>query len=252
MEKIKTLKYHNEIVLNTSLYKYLSIINDEKVANIIQDVIYDNFIMTTQTFLRDGDEETINKYREEMRVPYHKYIEKTMSESWFGIKNNLLVSSFNTFDMFLNHLVSIYYKNFSKLYSGDDVKISFAVIKDFKNMDELRDHILNMHIDEFAAMGFKEKIIYIKKTLKLNDDEIWIMNRRDLLQDIYKIRNLLVHAETAQEIPDSDFYLYINYLCSLIFKLSEYSRIKYGIEFEWIKDLSRYLSLADKREERKH
>jgi hypothetical protein len=247
MEKIKTLKYHNEIVLNTSLYKYLSIINDEKVAGIIQDVIYDNFIMTTAAFLKNSDDETINKYREEMRLPYHKYIEKTMNESWVGIKNNLLVSSFNTFDMFLNHLVLIYYKNFSKLYSGVDVKISFAVIRDFKNVDELRVHIINMHIEEFAAMSFKEKIVYIKKTLKLVDDEIWIMNGRDLLQDIYKIRNLLVHAETAREIPDSDFYRYINYLCSLIFKLSEYSRIKYGIEFEWIQDLSRYLSIADKR-----
>jgi hypothetical protein len=51
----------------------------------------------------------------------------------------------------------------------------------------------------------------------------------------------------VREIGDDEFYAYIDYLCSLIFKLSSYSKIKYGIEFEWIRDLNRYLSISDSR-----
>lgn len=249
MEKLKTLSYHNEILLNTSLFKYLSIINEKNISPVIRDVIYDNFILTTKTFLKNADEATINKYREEMRQPYQQYIEKTLREGWAGIKHNLLVSSVITFELFLNHLVGVYYKNFSELYSNDDIKISFSILRDFKTQDEIRDHVIAVHLEKFSNFDFKEKILYIKKTLKLNDDDIWSLNRKDYLQDIYRMRNRPVFSDTVSEIPDDDFYANINYLCSLIFKLSVHSRTKYGIEFEWIKDLSRYLRIEDKRTE---
>jgi hypothetical protein len=247
MEKIQTLKYHNEILLNTSLFKYLSIINEKNVSVVIRDVIYDNFIRTTKSFLTNADEATIRKYREEMRQPYQAYIAKTLREGWAGIKNNLLVSSFITFDFFLNHLAGIYYTHFSELFSNDDVPISFSVIRDFTAPGELRDHFVKIHTGKFAGLDFQEKIIYVKKTLKLQDDDIWLLNKKDYLQDIYRLRGGPVFTGSAPEISDDDFYTYINYLCSLIFKLSVYSRTKYGIEFEWIQDLSRYLKLEDRR-----
>jgi hypothetical protein len=246
MEKIQTLKYHNEILLNISLFKYLSIINEKNVSQIIRDVIYENFIQTTRSFLKNADEKTVGKYKEEMRLPYQQYIEKTLHEGWAGIKTNLLVSSFISFEIFLNHLVGVYYKNFGELYSSGDIQISFSVIRDFKTQEELRDYFIKIHIEKFAGLEFKEKIIYIKKTLKLQDDDIWIMNRKDLLMDIYRIRSRSVFSGDVPEISDENFYNYINYLCSLIFKLSVYSRTKYGMEFEWIKDLSRYLKIEDK------
>jgi hypothetical protein len=249
MEKIRTLKYHNEILLNTSLYKYLSIINEKSVSKIIKDVIYDNFIQTTKSFLKNADEATINRYKEEIRLPYQQYIEKTLREGWAGLKINLLISSFISFELFLNHLVGVYYQNFSELYSNDDIQISFSIIRDFKTQDEMRDYFIKIHIDEFANFGFKEKIMYVKKTLKLSEDDIWLLNRKDHLQEIYRIRSKSVFSDELPEIPDDDFYTYINYLCSLIFKLSVYSQTKYGMEFEWIKDLSRYLGIEDKRPE---
>jgi hypothetical protein len=233
--------------MHTSLYKYLSIINEKNVSPVIRDVLYDNFILTTKSFLKDANTETIAKYREEMRLPYQTYIEKTLREGWTGIKNNLLVSSVITFEFFLNHLVGVYYNNFSELYSNDDISISFSVLRDFKSHEEIRDYFIKIHLEEFSAFGLKEKILYIKKTLKLNDDDIWILNRKDYLQDICRLRDGRDLAGTVSEISDDKFYIYINYLCSLIFKLSMYSRIKYGIEFEWIKDISRYLQLEDKR-----
>jgi hypothetical protein len=247
MEKIQTLKYHNEILLNTSLFKYLSIINEKNVSQVIRDVLYDNFIRTTETFLKNADEDTTRRYREEMRRPYQIYIENALREGWAGIKNNLLVSSFITFDFFLNHLAGIYYANFGELFSNDDVPISFSVIRDFKTPGELRDYFVKIHTGKFAGLDFQEKIIYVKKTLKLQDDDIWLLNKKDYLQDIYRIRGGPVFSGSAPEISDEDFYTYINYLCSLIFKLSMYSRTKYGIEFEWIQDLSRYLMIEDRK-----
>jgi hypothetical protein len=246
-EKLKTLTYHNEILLNTSLYKYLSIINEKNVSSIIRNVIYDNFISTTRSFLKNADEATIKKYQEEMRLPYQKYIEKTLSEGWAGIKHNLLLSSLITFELFLNHLVDIYYEHFSELYSNDDIKISFSVLRDFKTQDEMRNYFIKIHLEEFANFDLREKILYVKKALKLNNDDIWTLNRKDYLQDIYRLRNKQVFSGAVPEISDDEFYTYINYLCSLIFKLSVHSRAKYGIEFEWIKDLSRYLRIEDQR-----
>jgi hypothetical protein len=213
-------------------------------------VIYDNFILTTKSFLKNANEATIKKYREEMRLPYQKYIEKTLREGWAGIKHNLLASSLITFELFLNHLAGVYYKHFSELYSNDDIKISFSVLRDFKTPEEMRDYFIKIHLEEFANFDLKEKILYVKKTLKLNDDDIWILNRKDYLQEIYRLRNRPAFSGVVPEISDDEFYAYINYLCSLIFKLSVYSRTKYGIEFEWIKDLSRYLRIEDKKTER--
>jgi hypothetical protein len=251
MEKIKTLTFHNEILLNTSLYKYLSIVNEKNIFPVIRDAIYENFILTTKSFLKNADEETMKKYREEMRLPYQNYIEKPLRESWAGIKYNLLVSSVITFELFLNHLVGVYYKNFSELYANDDINISFSVLRDFKTQDEVREYFIKIHLDDFSNFDFPEKILYIKKTLKLNEDDIWTMNKKDCLQDIYRLRDRRDAAGEALEISDEKFYGCINYLCSLIFKLSMYSRTKYGVDFEWIKDLSRYLRVEDKNPERR-
>jgi hypothetical protein len=246
-EKLKTLAYHNEILLNTSLYKYLSIINEKNVSPVIRDVIYENFILTTRAFLKNADEATIKKYREEMRLPYQQYIEKTLREGWAGIKHNLLVSSLITFELFLDHLAGVYYRHFSELYSGDDIKISFSILRDFRTQDEIRDYFIKIHLEKFANFDLREKILYVKKTLKLNDDDIWILNRKDCLQDIYRLRSRPVFSGEVPEVSDDEFYAHINYLCSLIFKLSVHSRAKYGIEFEWIRDLSRYLRIEDRR-----
>jgi hypothetical protein len=248
MEKIKTLKFHNEILLNTSLYKYLSLINGENISGIIKDVIFDNFIQTTKTFLRNSGDEAIRKYKEEMRVPWQNQIDKTLRDGWVGIKNNLLVSSYITFDLFLNHLAGVYYHYFSKLYSNDDINISYSVIRDFKTRDELKNYFISIHVENFTSFDFTEKIQYIKKTLKLNDDEIWNLNGRDYLQDIYKRGHNIRRQNDMDELPDDEYYLYISYLCSLIFKLSAFSQIKFGIEFEWINNFSRYYAIADNLE----
>jgi hypothetical protein len=255
MEKIQTLKYHNEILLNTSLYKYLSLVNEEKISKIIKDVIFDNFIQTTKPFLKNTDEEAVKKYINEIRVPWQKQIDKTLKDGWSGIKNNLLVSSFITFEFFLNHLASVYYRSFAKLYSDDEIKISYSVARDFRSGEELKNYFINIHAENFSSLPFDEKILFIKKTLKLNDDDIWNLNGRDYLPEIHR-REKKISSENPQdsvrtnagEISDDEYYLYINYLCSLIFKLSMYSKIKFGIDFEWIQNYSRYFSLADKRD----
>jgi hypothetical protein len=253
MEKIRTLKYHNEILLNTSLYKYLSLINSKSISNTIRDVVFDNFVQTTKPFLKNRDEEAVKKYMDEIRTPWQQQIDKTLKDGWMGIKNNLFVSSYITFELFLNHLVSVYYRSFTKLYSDDEIKIPYSVAKDFKSSGELKDYFINIHTENFSALDFGEKILYIKKTLKLNDDDIWNLNGKDHLAEIHKRgKNITFEdpvsgkEDSAGEISDDEYYLYINYLCSLIFKLSMYSKIKYNLDFEWIQNYSRYFSIADK------
>lgn len=248
MEKIRTLKFHNEILLNTSLYNYLSIINDTSVHDIIENVTFDNFVETTKDFLRKNDPASITKYKSEMRKPYQHYIETTLHDGWIGIKNNLLVSSYITFDLFLNHLVTVYCRHFPKLYSDEDIAISYTVFKDFKNAEDARDYYIKTYVEHFAAFSFNEKINFVKKTLKLNSDDIWVLHGKEYIHDLDAIRLKIIHAETAAEIPDTDFYMFINYLCSLIFKLSAYSQIKYGIPFDWIKDINFRFKIAGKRE----
>jgi hypothetical protein len=248
MEKIRTLQFHNEILLNTSLYNYLSIINDTSLQDIIENVTFDNFVETTKDFLKKNDPASITRYKSEMRKPYQQYIEKTLHDGWVGIKNNLLVSSYITFELFLNHLITVYCRYFPKLYSDEDIALSYAVFKDFKNADAARAYYIKTYVERFAALSFNEKINFVKKTLKLNNDDIWILHGREYIHDLNAIRQRIIHAENAAEIPDAEFYMFINYLCSLIFKLSAYSQIKYGIPFEWIKDLKLRATIAGKRE----
>ncbi|MDR2069594.1 MAG: hypothetical protein LBP71_06970 [Spirochaetaceae bacterium] len=248
MEKLETLKYYNEILLNTSLYKYLAIINEANISEIILGVVYDNFIDNTTNFLKNTGERAIDTYKNEMRQPYQKYVEKILRNGWRGIKNNLLVSSFTTFEFFLNHIVTVYCKCFSKLYSDESVKISFSIIKDFSTEEEIRDYFIKTHLETFSAFPFNEKIHYIKKTLKLREDDIWLLNGKEYIHDINIIKNKIVHSEEISEIFDDEFYMYINYLCSIIFRLSVYSQIKYGIEFEWINNTNLHFRIADKRD----
>ncbi|MDR1058663.1 MAG: hypothetical protein LBL43_03860 [Treponema sp.] len=250
MERIQTLRYHNEILMNTSLYKYLSLVHDEKVSGLIKDVIYDNFIQTTNSFLGKQDSESLENYRKEMREPYSKYIDKTLRDGWLGIKNNLLTASFISFESFLNHLVMVYYRNFSKLYAADEISVSYSVLEDFKSPAELRNYFLKIHGLKFSSLGFNEKINYIKKSLKLRDEDIWQMKGKDFLPDIHKLRDRINRLEELEEIGDREYYGIINYLCSLIFKLSFYSRLKYGIEFEWIENFGRYLGIEEPRKNR--
>ncbi|MDR0600750.1 MAG: hypothetical protein LBG42_00060 [Treponema sp.] len=258
MEKIKALKYHNEILLNTSLYKYLSLINDKNISRAIRDVVFDNFVQTTKPFLKDKNGTAVKKYMDEIRAPWQQQIDKTLKDGWTGIKNNLFVSSYTTFELFLNHLVSVYYRSFTKLYSDNEIKISYSVAKDFKSSDELKNYFVNIHAENFSTLGFNEKILYIKKTLKLNDDDIWNLNGKDYLAEIHRRgkkimledsdsgKNDSAPVESSGEISDDEYYLYVNYLCSLIFKLSMHSKIKYNLDFEWIQNYSRYFSIADK------
>jgi hypothetical protein len=225
----------------------LSIINDTSVHDIIENVTFDNFVETTKEFLKKNDPASITKYKSEMRKPYQKYIEKTLHDGWVGIKNNLLVSSYITFELFLNHLVTIYCRYFPKLYSDEDIGISYALFKDFKNTEEARNYYIKTYVERFASFSFNEKINFVKKTLKLNSDDIWILHGREYIHELDAIRQRIIHAESAAEIPDPDFYMFINYLCSLIFKLSAYSQIKYGIPFEWIKDVNLRFKISDKR-----
>ena len=245
MEKIKTLKYCNEILINTSLYKYLSIINETNLSEIIGDVVYDSFFETARSFLKNRDKESEEQYKAELRLPYQKYVEKTLKEGWPGIKRNLLTASYIAFEQFLCHLVEIYCAYFPILYSDEDIRISFSVIQEFPTENALRGYFIKTHIDAFIAMTFDEKIQYVKKTLKLNSDDIWILREKDLIYDIYLIRDQAVHSVDTTEIPDDDFYLYINYLCSVIFRLSAYSQKKYGIQFEWISDTNLRFMIAD-------
>jgi hypothetical protein len=250
VEKVETLKYYNEILLNTSLYKYLSIINETNISKIIQGVVYDNFIENTRVFLKDTGEAALNAYKTEMRLPYQKYVEKILRDGWRGIKSNLLVSSLTTFELFLDHLVTVYCRCFSKLYADDAVKISFSIIKDFNTEQEIRNYFIKTYIETFSSRGFNEKINYIKKTLKLHEDDIWLSGGKEYIHDINSVRNKIAHSETGAEIVDDEFYRYINYLCSIIFRLSVYSQIKYGIEFEWIHQANLHFRIADKRKEK--
>jgi hypothetical protein len=248
VEKVETLKYYNDILVNTSLYKYLSIVNEANISKIIQGVVYDNFVENTRGFLKDTGDAAVHAYKTEMRLPYQKYVENILRDGWRGIKNNLLVSSFTTFELFLNHLVTIYCKCFSKLYADDSVTVSFSIIKDFSTEKEIRDYFIKTYIETFSSFRFNEKINYIKKTLKLHEDDIWFLDGKEYIHDINILRNKIANSEMVSEIVDDEFYRYINYLCSIIFRLSVYSQIKYGIEFEWIQNGNLHFRIADKRE----
>jgi hypothetical protein len=145
-------------------------------------------------------------------------------------------------------VVTVYCRYFPKLYSDADIVVSYAIFKDFKNEEDTKNYYIKTYVERFTAFSFNEKINYIKKTLKLNSDDIWILHGREYIHDLDAIRKKIIHAEQSAEIPDTEFYMFINYLCSLIFKLSAYSQIKYGIPFEWIKDINFRFKIPDKRE----
>jgi hypothetical protein len=139
----------------------------------------------------------------------------------------------------------VYCIYFPKLYSDQDVKISFSLIKGFPTEEALREYFVRTCVESFIALDFDEKIQYVKKILKLNYEDIWVLRDKELIYDIYQIRNKIVHSDNSVEISDEEFYIYINYLCSLVFKLSAYSQKKYGIQFEWISDTNLHFMIAE-------
>ncbi|QQO11001.1 hypothetical protein [Breznakiella homolactica] len=235
MDTIKALSYYNEILINTSLYKYLTaIVSKTDVAEILDRIEYGSLIETTKAFLEDKNDTSVEGYTGRMLEKYRKYMGKTLDQSRKGIGNNLLVSSFTTFELFLGHLVTVYCGKFSRLYSDEQTGLSYSTLRQIKNDAALQDFFIESFIEKFTAFNFTEKISYVKKTLKLSYDDIWMFNGREYMYDINAIRNRIILSGDSPGIAEDDFYRYLNYLCSLIFKISAYSQAKYGIPFEWI------------------
>lgn len=246
MDKIRTLKFYNDILINTSLYKYLSIIiNEVNVNGIVREIEYDNFIETTRAFLENKNELLNSKYKNNMLKLYKQYIEKTLFNGERGIKNDLLFSACTSFELFLNHLLRIYCRKYSRLYANENIQVSYEIIRDIKNESGLKDFFIEAFIDSFSVQKFPEKIAYIKRSLKLDYDDIWMLNGKEYIYELNKVKDDILHSGDKLAFEDSDFYLYINYLCSLIFKLSAYSQAKYGIEFEWIGNTNLSFRISD-------
>ena len=247
MDKVNAIKYQTEILKIIPLYRYLAIIvNETNVAEKLKEIEYDLFVDSIKEYLIQKDEMSIKKKKKGTEPIYQKYIETTLGNGLKIIKEQLLVSAYSTFALFLEHLVFVYCQYFPKLYEKRKIKMQYTTVKKTNNQEQIKDIFLDEFINDFGLFSFKEKIAYIKENLKLDDESIWALSGENKITEINQLRNSIVHSEKIREISDDRFTNYINYLSSVVFKLAAFTQADHGIEFVWIKDTNINIKMAEK------
>lgn len=189
MRKIEALFYSNQITRFSPLHRYLTIIiNETNVSTKLKELEFDWFFETTKQFLKNKDEESIEKYKRDTESDYSKVIDGTLKNGLKTIKNSFIVNAYSVFEIFLVHLVEVYCEYFPQLYVTDKVKIARQDISNISK-EFIDSAFIERFVKDFSFYPFERKIGFIKKYLKLDDIEIWILNKENCIDEINAIRN---------------------------------------------------------------
>jgi hypothetical protein len=245
MRKIDALLYSTQIIRFSPLHRYLTIIiNETNVSTKLKELEFDWFFETTKGFLKNKNEDSVEKYKKDTESNYAKMIDVDLKNGLKTIKNSFIVNAYSVFEIFLVHLVEVYCEYFPELYISGKVKIARQDINNITKED-IDSAFIERFVKDFSFLPFDKKIEFIKKQLKLDDAEIWILNNENCIDEINAIRNKIVHSDEEIDIEYDRCNFYFDYLNSLIFKLSTYSQYRHGIEFNWILDTNINVKMAE-------
>lgn len=245
--KIDYQKYSTQLIKLNQFCRYIEIIITEtNVASKLKDFEFDWMLSSISQYLRDQTPKEKNKFTTNMNTQYEEYIKRILGDGLSSVRSNLFVSAYSIFEFYLLHLVEVYCLYFPVLYSNYKIEIQSKELNGVKTGEQIQDIIREKFINTYSFWPFERKLKFIKKDMKLNDSDIWLLNGKDSILEINRIRNKIVHSDEHVDIDYEYIKTKMEYLGSVIFKLAAYSQYKHGIEFIWIGDSNINIKQADR------
>jgi hypothetical protein len=232
---IDCLTFFNKIAEISNFYRYVC--KALSLPDVLKKIAEEDIDIVTNGFapyLIDPGPKGVAQFRslldQNMKAVANQVTEK--GEEIF--RRQCLEAAFSIFEAFLRHLLQIYLSYFPQLLKTAEKTLTYVEI--MENSEQIIDYLIQKELNAFDHKTLRDKKRYFEKRLNLKAQDIWILNNKELWEDIEKNRHMIVHSDQPPVIDEEYLSEALHYLESLIIKLSAYSQSDHGIPFKWYKD----------------
>lgn len=102
-----------------------------------------------------------------------------------------LISLVSAAEWFLSQVVREYFTRYPDAAGIKDKTLSFKELTTLGNVDEARQHLINLRIDEIMWGGLDDWLKFFSGTVKLSME--YLSAQKDMLQEVFQRRNVVIH-----------------------------------------------------------
>jgi hypothetical protein len=232
---IDCLTFSNKIAEILNFYRYVNkALSYPSVIREITDEHSESIFVGIAPYLIDPGPKGVAQFRL-LLDQNMEAVAKQVTEKGIEIfRRQCLEAAFSIFEAFLRHLLQIYLSYFPQLLKNAEKTLTYVQIVD--NSGQIMDYLIQKELDTFDRKTLRDKKRYFEKRLNLKEQNIWVLNSKELWGDIEEKRHMIVHSDKPPVIDEAYLLEALHYLHSVIFKLSAYSQSDHGIPFKWWKD----------------
>jgi hypothetical protein len=232
---IDCLKFLNKIAEISNFYRYVcKALSYPSVVGEIAEEHIESFFIGVAPYLIDPSSKGVEQFRLLLDQNMEAVAKQVTEKGKEIFRRQCLETAFSIFEAFLRHLLQIYLSYFPQLLKTAEKTLTYVQIVD--NSGQILDYLIQKELDAFDYKTLRDKKRYFEKRLNLKTPDIWILNNKELWEDIEKNRHMIVHSDQPPVIDEEYLSEAFHYLESVIIKLSAYSQSDHGIPFKWYKD----------------
>ncbi|MEK9179619.1 MAG: hypothetical protein AAB893_04095 [Patescibacteria group bacterium] len=232
---IDCLTFFNKIAEISNFYRYVcKALSFPDVVGKIAGEDVESVSVGLAPFLIDYSPKGVAQFRSLLEQNMEA-VDKHVTEKGKEIfRRQCLEATFSIFEAFLRPLLQIYLSYFPQLLKTAEKTLTYVQI--VENSEQIIDYLIQKELDTFDHKNLRDKKQYLEKRLNLKAKDIWILNNKELWEDIEKNRHMIVHSDKPPVIDEAYLSEALHYLNSVILKLSAHSQSDHGIPFKWFKD----------------
>ena len=232
---IDYLTFSNKIAEISNFYRYVC--RALSLPNVIGKIAEEHIESVSDNFaplLIDSSPKGVAQFRsllEQNKEAVAKHVTEKGNDIF---RRQCLEAAFSIFEAFLRHLLQIYLSYFPQLLKTSEKTLTYVQI--VENSGQILDYLVQKELDVFDHKSLRNKKRYFEKRLNLVAQDIWILNKKELWEDIEGKRHMIVHSDKPPMIDEEYLFEAIQYLNSVMLKLAAHSQSDHGIPFKWFKD----------------
>lgn len=232
---IDYLTYFNKIAEVSNFYRYAcTALSVPQAVSKIAEEDLERILVSLARYLIDPSPKGIAQFRTLLEQNMETAAKQAIEKGKDIFRRQSLVAAFSIFEAFLRHLLQVYLSYFPQLLKNPGKTLTYVQI--VENSKQILDYLIQKELDSFDRKNLRDKKGYLEKRLKLEGQDIWVINNKELWQDIEEKRHSIVHSENAPMIDEEYLFEALHYLDSVMLKLSAHSQADHGIPFKWFKD----------------
>jgi hypothetical protein len=232
---IDCLTFFNKIAEISNFYRYVcKTLSYPGVVGEIAEEYVESVFVGFAPYLIDPSPIGVAQFRSLLEQNMEAVAKQVTENGKDIFRRQCLEAAFSIFEAFLRHLLQIYLLYFPQLLKNAEKTLTYVQIVD--NSGQIIDYLVQKELNTFDYKTMRDKKRYFEKRLNLKAPDIWILNNKELWEDIEKNRHMIVHSDKPPVIDEEYLSEALHYLESVIIKLAAHSQSDHGIPFKWFKD----------------